>query len=426
MKEIEQKFKKIIDRQMQYGIHFDLEAANEIAKELNITNIELKSKIRSLGLKSDLNARDQLIKELLDQGWQPKILKKTGDPCLNKKVFEIEQEEIFKILAQYYKTEKKLQLLKTGDMSFIKCCDPKKSRIYPQIDPDGANTHRMITTNPNITQLPKSMRKLLNAPKGKELLSIDAKSLELVMLGFYLIVFDQGKYASLANSTDVHEYYKEKIHLNSRDEAKTIIYGILYGRNHTAVGVDIYQENILDFNQKEIEEEKKLLKIKNFNNREFVSLDKDTYIEYSPYIAKASLYGKYVINKFYEETQGLKQLIEALKTKKEIYTIDGRKLNIRADYTILNTLLQSAGAITIKHITNNLENELCNKFKYGEDYAFTANFHDEIIMEINPSIKDQIKAIAQSTFIRSSKELMASTLPQHLHQYIHPVYGVIK
>lgn len=416
-REIEEKIKKIINRQVEYGIYFDLKTAQELAKELNVNLILQKDRLKKIGI-TDPDSKEQAIKQLLAAEWKPKILNRAGEPVLNKTVYRIDEDPRLKELERYYKERKLLELLKTNESSFIKKCYPD-SRIYPKIDPDGANTHRMVTSEPNITQLPRNMRNLLIAPQGKELISIDAKSLELTMLGFYLIPFDQGKYADLVDKTDIHEVYRKKLALDSRDDSKIIIYGILYGRNPTAIGIDIYKGQQFSHEQLKLD-------YKKFKNKEYISLDKKFYIEVSDQILKAAQFGKHVIDKFYEETPGLKDLKEAIYSKKALRAIDGRELNVRSPYLALNTLLQSAGAISMKFIQIGLEEKFSQIFQYARDYAFTGNFHDEILIEIDPRLKHDIEKITEETFIQRSKLLMSKALRGKFNNSIRPIKGKFK
>ena len=85
-REIEEKIKKIIDRQVEYGIYFDLKTAQELAKELNVNLILQKDRLKKIGI-TDPDSKEQAIKQLLAAKWKPKILNRAGEPVLNKTVY---------------------------------------------------------------------------------------------------------------------------------------------------------------------------------------------------------------------------------------------------------------------------------------------------------------------------------------------------
>lgn len=162
----------------------------------------------------------------------------------------------------------------------------------------------------------KEVRSLFYAPEGYRLVGADASSLELRCLSHYLARFDDGAYGIEVVEGDVHTRHQKAVELNTRDEAKTFIYAFLYGAGDETLGAIWCPGGTAD--QK-----------------------------------KAA--GKKARNLFGERIPAYKQLKESLDkhliTNKTIQAIDGGELQVRNNYSALNTLLQSAGSIAVKHAT---------------------------------------------------------------------------
>lgn len=102
------------------------------------------------------------------------------------------------------------------------------SHVYPQWDLMGAKTGRITCSSPNIQSIHKEghLRECFKEPKWYSYISIDYQQAELRLLAHFSQntplqqLFDNG--------IDVHTYIAEQEHI-TRDEAKALVYGILYG-----------------------------------------------------------------------------------------------------------------------------------------------------------------------------------------------------
>ena len=82
----------------------------------------------------------------------------------------------------------------------------------------------------------KECRSLFTVPDGYVLIGCDASGLELRCLAHYLGAFDEGSFARELLDGDVHSKNQKQIGLPSRDMAKRVIYGIIYGIGDTRLG----------------------------------------------------------------------------------------------------------------------------------------------------------------------------------------------
>lgn len=95
------------------------------------------------------------------------------------------------------------------------------------------------------------------------------------------------------------------------------------------------------------------------------------------------------MNKFLKAFPALKQLkddlVKAMKSRKGFLKgLDGRLLHVRTEYSALNVICQSAGALVMKKALVLLDKKLQGELGLipGVDYEFVLNCHDEYQLEI--------------------------------------------
>ena len=218
--------------------------------------------------------------------------------------------------------------------------------VHGFVIPNGTITGRMAHRNPNMAQVPstssvygKEFRSCWIVPKNYNLVGIDASGLELRMLAHYMN--DKGYIHEIING-DIHTANQKLAGLESRDQAKTFIYALIYGAGDEKLGA----------------------------------------------VAKGSKrVGKNLRESFISNLPSYKHLknrIEREARTGKIKGLDGRMLFVRKEYSALNTLLQSAGSIVMKQalvVFNDLVSNL--------DANVVANVHDEWQVEVH---KDHAEA----------------------------------
>jgi DNA polymerase I-like protein with 3'-5' exonuclease and polymerase domains len=163
-------------------------------------------------------------------------------------------------------------------------------------------------------------------------------------------LYDNGAYGKKLLEEDIHTVNQEAAGLETRDQAKTFIYGFLYGAGDQKIG--------------EI-------------------------------VGKGSKEGKKLKNKFLSQLPALKQLRKKVQKKAEdcgaIKGLDGRRVPVRSKHAALNTLLQSAGAIICKQWVVEMHSLLTHKgYKRGEDYSQVAFVHDEVQLTVKENYAEEI------------------------------------
>ena len=235
-------------------------------------------------------------------------------------------------------------------------------RVHGRVITNGAVTGRMTHMKPNMAQIPNSgspygpeCRQCWTVEEGNVLVGCDASGLELRMLAHYMRDDAYVKTVcegSSKDGTDVHTINQKAAGLQTRDQAKTFIYGWLYGAGAAKVG------QIVGGSAKD---------------------------------------GQKLIDAFLKGTPAIKRLrdkVSVYASKGYVPGLDGRKIWVRSEHAALNSLLQGAGAIVMKKALVIFDGKIkANKW----DVKLVANVHDEFQFECSPEIADTVgKAAVES------------------------------
>jgi len=282
-------------------------------------------------------SRQQIAERLQEKGWKPKKRTEKGSVIVDEEVLASLDYPEAKALAEYMMLQKRIAQI-TSWLDAVGA----DGRVHGRVITNGAITGRMTHMSPNMAQVPNSgspygheCRDLWTVEKGYKLVGIDASGLELRMLAHYM---NDDAYTNEVVSGDIHTANQNAAGLQTRNQAKTFIYGFLYGAGSAKIG------QIVGGSAKE---------------------------------------GQRLIDSFLQNTPNLKRLREKVAriyaTKGWLQGLDGRKLLVRAEHSALNTLLQGAGAIVMKQAVVILHKRL-RKAKI--DFKMVANVHDEWQIEV--------------------------------------------
>lgn len=372
---LEHDMARLLFQQERVGFPFDVEAAQklytqlsarkqeietELVNTLEPTIIELKTKTKTIPFNPA--SRQQIADRLMKKGWKPKEFTPSGEPKVDEKILAgIDMPEA-RLLTEFLMLNKRLGQLGNGKQAWLKL--EKEGRIHGRVNHMGAVTSRCTHSDPNVAQVPsgtaafgKECRQLFRAPQGYSLLGADASGLELRCLSHYMYRYDGGKYAKEILEGDIHSANQEAAGLQTRPQAKTFIYGFLYGAGNEKIG--------------EI-------------------------------IGKGAKEGGQIKKRFLARTPALKKLTDAIKLRLEqqhgekfIKGLDGRLIPIRHPHAALNTLLQSAGAIVCKHWYRTIERMIRDKGYTSEEVSIVAFVHDEVQIIVKEGLEDTIGEITK-------------------------------
>ena len=242
----------------------------------------------------NLGSRKQIGEYLQDFGWKPQKFTATGRPIVDEKTLSnIENIPEVKMIADYLLLQKRIAQID----SWIEAVEDD-DRVHGFVIPNGTITGRMSHRSPNMAQVPS-----IKSPFG-----VDCRSCWIASAG-----------------------------LQSRDQAKTFIYALLYGAGDAKIG------QVVGGSKKD---------------------------------------GARLKQRFFANQPSFKRLRERVSkasAKGYLKGLDGRKIHIRHIHASLNSLLQGAGAIVMKKALIMLNEKATER---SLDFKFVANIHDEWQVEV--------------------------------------------
>ena len=387
---LEHDFARCIYLQEAHGFHFDVASAKKLYASLANRRLELEKSLvstfpnwkkyigtftpkrdnKTLGYKKGVpikrykeltfnpNSRDHISDRLMNKGWKPREFTPDGKPKVDESVLSKLIYPEAKLLAEHFLIQKRIGQLAEGNNAWLKL--QRDGIIYGSVITNGANTGRCTHQKPNVAQTPsvgvpygKECRSLFTVPNGFQLIGCDASGLELRCLAHYIGAFDEGSFTKQLLHGDIHTYNQKQIGLPTRDLAKRVIYGCIYGIGDTRLGA---------------------------------------------VVGKSSQEGKRIKAKLFEALPALKQLrdnvIIASRNKKYLLGLDKRKLIPRSEHSSLNLLIQSCGALIIKMATVILHKKLKEK-NYDKNICnMVAHVHDELQLQCKSDYADEVGKIA--------------------------------
>ena len=404
---LEHDFALAINKQIRAGVPFDVDACLDLVDNLRRKKVELEEQLKQIfppikhktwftpkvnntarGYVKDVpfektiteefnpGSRKQIVERLKSKyGWEPEKTTEKGNPILDDEVIEKLPYSEAKPLAEYMLIKKRLGQIEDGNNAWLKLVNNNTGRMHGDVITNGCITGRASHRHPNMGQVPagyspygKECRALFHAPQGWNMIGIDAKALELRCLAGYLAYWDQGEYAKLVINpeSDIHTINQKLFGVETRDIAKRLLYGMLYGCGAVKAGT------IIDPNEK--------------NETVLRNL------------------GKTAINSFLKGVPALAELktkIESyILTRQHLIGLDKRVLYCRSPFKGLNVLLQSAGAILMKQVVitihKNIETNL--SLPHGQEWEQVLMVHDEVQLVCNPKYTEQIREQAMLAF----------------------------
>jgi len=294
----------------------------------------------------NLGSRIQIGQYLQEFGWKPEKFTEHGRPIVDEKVLMgVKGIPEAALIAEYLLVQKRIAQVD----SWLDAIDEEDGRVHGFIKSTGAITGRMTHMKPNMAQVPnvaspygKECRECWTSEKGYKLVGIDASGLELRMLAHYMKDED---YINEIINGDIHTTNQKLAGLESRNQAKTFIYALIYGAGNKKIG------QVVGGSAEDGE------RLKRHFLHNLVSFE------------------------------ALKRRVSAAAGRGYLKGLDGRKILIRSEYAALNTLLQSAGAIAMKEALVQFDKRIREK---NYDAKFVANVHDEWQLEVRADQADDV------------------------------------
>lgn len=279
------------------------------------------------------NSRDQVVDRFTTvYKWNPVDFTDTGRPTVDDSVLRNLSGHIpmAEELAEIFYYKKRIGQIATGANAWLKKVG-KDGYIHAYVNVGGTISGRASHVSPNLAQVPKvkskkgvgilkgragdhgwECRRLFKVPEGWFMVGTDLSGIELRCFGELLAKYDNGAYLELVLHGDIHTYNMELAGLDSRDQAKTFIYALIYGAGDVKLGSIV--SPLAD------EEEQRAIGVR---LRERFMKGLPAFARVVADIKRAAARG-YLIG------------------------LDGRRLYVRSPHSALNTQLQSNAALIAK------------------------------------------------------------------------------
>lgn len=426
---VESKFARILQRQEENGVGFDIKAAEKLQHKLITRRDELTVKLREtfkpwvapktgqkgIGLptqegdagyfvpkKSRVVTKGRPWPEIYTEGaaytkvhlvefkpgshthvgerlqrvfgWQPKEWNERG-AVTDEKVLSKLDYPCIPDLLDYMVVAKTLGQLAEGPQSWMNHYRRETGTIHGRVKPMGTRTGRCSHSEPNLGQVPSKKK-----PYGEECRSLfhpvvdgwtmvgaDAAGLELRMLAHRMAKYDGGAFAELLLEGDIHEDWRKKTGLFTRDGQKTFTYAMLYGAGDEKLGEVVLED---------------------WRIAERMGLtDKK-----APPLKQATIFGRRARNKLLTQLPALRLLLNAVKRAHKrgyIRGLDGRVIVCKTEHGALNDLLQGDGACVMKHACVRFDDEM-QRLGKTDHYHYMLNVHDEAQFEVKPGFEEEV------------------------------------
>ena len=393
--ELEHELAEIIFRQETYGFAFDRQGASSLYAQLATRKHELEEELKKAfpdweiktpftpkvnskkfgyekGVptfkvkKVEFNpgSRDHVADRLKKlKGWKPTEFTNDGKPKVDEEVLSHLEYPEAKLLVEYYTLIKRLGQLGDGNQAWIKV--EKNGRIHGSVNTNGAVTGRATHAFPNVAQVPaigvpygKECRSLFTVASGNRLVGVDVSGLELRCLAHFIAKYDGGAYADTVVNGDIHTENQKAAGLPTRNQAKTFIYGFLYGAGAGKIG---------------------------------------------SIVGKGAKEGAVLKARFLKKLPALDKLIKQVQSASQrgyLIGLDGRHLKVRSPHAALNTLLQSAGALICKQWIVEFDRAL-KEAGLSDSCQQVAWVHDEIQLEVKEGMADEVGKLAVECIARA-------------------------
>lgn len=329
--------------------------------------------------KVDVNSRNETVEFLLNEGWEPKEYnynKETGErtsPKLSKDdPFDGVEGEVGKLVARRVQCRHRKSLIE-GLLELVRP-DGRIASAVAGVAVTGRLKHRGIVNIPQAKSFfGKELRSMFIAAPGKVLVSTDSDGNQLRQLAARMN--DPDYIEALCNGdkdkgTDLHSVNQKAAGLSNRDDAKTFIYGFLFGAGDAKIG--------------------KIVKAGAARGKQL----KEDFLKGLPKLGelleRLQLEWRATAKKRFNAKFGRVEYYDGIVTG-----LDGRPIKVASEHAILVYVLQSDEAIQLSAAYNWTIDKLKKRFDYGTQVHVVSFFHDEYSFECDPDIAEEVKRISE-------------------------------
>ena len=287
-------------------------------------------------------------------GWEPKLLTNDGHAQIDDVVLANLPYPEAKRLSEIFLIQKRIGQLAEGKQAWLQKVE-KDGKLRHRIISGGCISGRASHVGPNLAQVPSTRqpygeqcRELFTVQPGYSLVGSDLSGLELRCLAHFLN--DGGAYAKEILSGDIHTANQQAAGLDTRDQAKTFIYTLIFGGGDRKLG---------------------------------------------EVVGSSPAAGRKLRDNFFRSVPAFRELKTQLGVAAEkgwIYGLDKRRLKVRSQHSVMSTLIQSAGAVLCKQWLVEIDHAIKEA---NLDAQVIAWVHDEVQIQVRKGDEDVVGDIAR-------------------------------
>jgi len=375
-KDIDLPLVPVLLRMEETGVRIDRDVLSSMGERLSVEMQRVSEQIyEGSGHRFNINSPKQLGDVLFNKMHLPKPMKYGKGKVVSTAVDVLEElaehNEVPRQVLQF----RQLAKLKSNYIDSLPLLADSEARVHTTFNQVGTATGRLSSTNPNLqnipvkTELGREIRAAFIAAPGNVLISADYSQIELRLMAHYsgdpLLVraFAEGQDIHTLTASEVFGIAPEAMDKQTRDRAKAVNFGIVYGISPFGLAAQLGIE----------QNEARL------------------YIE--TYFARYSGVRAY-IDRLLEETRREQKVRTLFGRVRPIPDMQSRNANLRgfAERTAVNTPLQGTAADLIKiamiRIDRRLEEE---KLKS----RMTLQVHDELLFDVPEKEVEKVKKLVR-------------------------------
>jgi DNA polymerase-1 len=375
--EIDLPLSPVLLKMEREGVRIDSEVLGEISRRVTGEMAVLSEQIYELsGNRFNINSPKQLGDVLFNKMGLPKPLKYGKGKVISTAQDVLDELSEHHVVPRLVLEYRGLAKLKSNYSDALPLLVDAEQRVHTTFNQVGTATGRLSSTSPNLqnipvrTELGREIRAAFVAAPGNLLLSADYSQIELRLLAHFsedpLLVeaYREGRDIHTLTAAEVFEIAPEAMDKQTRDRAKAINFGIVYGIS--AFG--LAQQNI---------------GIDQHEARMYIGRYFERYAGVRAYIDRTV-----------EETRRTQQSRTMFGRVRPIPDILSSNANMRgfAERTAVNTPLQGTAADLIKLAMIRLDVEMT---KRGLKSKMTLQVHDELVFEVPADEVDEMRVLVK-------------------------------
>lgn len=249
----------------------------------------------------------------------------------------------------------------------------------------------------------------------------DFSGQELVNLAEWLYPYDDGELYQIImegdkdKGTDLHSL-NAKICGISRSDAKTVVFGLLYGSSTTLTGYTILGSKPYsnytteEWQTTEAKLAKRIVYVEADPGVAYYPIKKDLLVKFNNQLITQAIFGAHIQTKIKANMRGLNDLEADIK--KEVQETGGvtlpfgRFISADSDHKGLNYKCQGLGGLAIKCYQRIIHSEFTKAgLQAGKHFRLQATIYDEVDMIVHPQYVATVAEILRQAYPQTSIEL---------------------